>query len=111
MGRHDNADVSSLDLPDPSDPQTQYIGVGAVTVQSERDALAKVVKNGSSEIRYVKFGRGDIFDPFGADQNMQSRPYYDFKKVNASVFDHYVSYLKDRERIHYTRARRLLMEV
>jgi hypothetical protein len=111
MGRHDNADVSELSLPDPSDPKTEYIGKGGVAVQSEREAFAKIVKDGTSKTFHVKFGRGDIFDPFGADQNMQGRPYYDFKKVTSDIFDHYISYLTNRERIYYTRARRLLMEV
>lgn len=111
MGRHDDADVSSLTLPDPPDPTTSYIGKGGQSVASEKEAFAKIVQDKGRKLCYIKYGRGDLFDPFGPDRDKQNRPYFDFKKVKSGVFDHYLSYLKRRERIYFTRARRLMMEI
>ena len=55
---------------------------------------------------YVKYGRGEIFDPYGIDREKIKRPYYSFKKVNNKIFDHYVSYLKTEKRIFLTRRRK-----
>ena len=67
--------------------------------------------NGEYKTHYIKYGRGDLFDPFGADRNMHNRPYFDFKKVKENVYNYYIEYLTNRDRIFLTRARRSLMEV
>ena len=110
MARAENDDISHLNLPDVPEKITTFIGAKGEKVQ-KKDAFVKVVENGEYTTYYIKYGRGDLFDPFGADKNMHSRPYFNFRKVKEEVYAYYLEYLTKRDRIFLTRARRSLMEV
>tara|TARA_R100000742_G_C4224254_1_gene47251 strand:+ start:274 stop:606 length:333 start_codon:yes stop_codon:yes gene_type:complete len=110
MARGEKEDISHLNLPEVPEKVTTFIGVRGNEVK-ERDAFVKVVENGEFTTHYIKYGRGDLFDPYGADKNMHNRPYFDFKKVKENVYDYYIQYLTNTDRIFLTRARRSMMEV
>jgi|TARA_R100000406_G_scaffold26854_1_gene17316 hypothetical protein len=110
MARGENDDISHLNLPEVPTKVTTFIGAKGEEVK-EKDAFAKIVVNGEYKTHYIKYGRGDLFDPFGADRNMHNRPYFDFRKVKENVYNYYIEYLTNRDRIFLTRARRSLMEV
>ena len=69
------------------------------------------IDNNGFKTHYIKFGRGELLDPLGADKGKHNRPYFDYKKVNQKVYAYYMQYLENRERIFLTRARRALMEI
>ena len=72
--------------------------------------FAKIIAHGDRETYYVKYGRGDLLDPYHVDRLTHNRSFFDFKKVNKNIFDLYMEYLKSTSRIFLTRARRLMME-
>ena len=109
MARWENENVSGLDLPSPDSVQYSYFGSGAEEV-NENSAFAKRADNNGYKTYYIKFGRGDLFDPLGADTGKHTRPYFDFKKVSEPVFEYYMQYLTTEDIIFLTRARRSLME-
>ena len=110
MTRGENENISHLNLPEVPEKITTFIGAKGQEAE-ERESFAKTVQNGDFTTCYVRYGRGDLFDPFGPDKNMHNRHYFDFKKVSESVFNYYIQYLTTTERIFLTRARRSMMEV
>jgi hypothetical protein len=54
----------------------------------------------------VKHGRGELFDPYGMDMNKINAYNFQFKKVDKSIFESYVQYLRSRREIFLTQARR-----
>jgi len=109
MARGEREDISHLNLPKVPEKVTTFIGAKGSEVK-ERDAFVKIVENGEFNTYYIKYGRGDLFDPYGADKNMHNRPYFDFRKVKEDVYAYYLEYLTKRDRIFLTRERRSLME-
>ena len=110
MARGEKEDISHLNLPKVPEKITTFIGVRGNEVK-ERDAFVKIVENGEFSTYYIKYGRGDLFDPYGTDKNMHNRPYFNFKKVKENVYNYYIQYLTNTDRIFLTRARRSMMEV
>ena len=111
MARWENENLDGLDIPQPPKMHIQLFGALGATPNSEANAFAKKVSMGNSNTYYVLYGRGDLFDPFGADKGKHGRPYFSLKKVKESVFNHYIYYISSEDRIFFTRARRLMMEV
>jgi len=109
MARWENEDLDNLNLPTPDNKVSTYYGTGAQET-GVSDAFVKVVDNNGYKTYYVKFGRGELLDPLGADKGKHNRPYFDYKKVNEKVYAYYMKYLETRERIFLTRSRRALME-
>ena len=110
MARWENENLDGLDIPQPPKTEIQLFGTLGSVPDKEKNAFAKKVIAGDSYTYYVLYGRGDLFDPFGADKGKQGRPYFSFKKVKESVFNHYIDYISSEDRIFFTRARRLMME-
>ena len=110
MARWENEGLEGLDLQDPENKVSTYYGLGAEE-SAPNDAFVKVVDNNGFKTHYIKFGRGELLDPLGADKGKHNRPYFDYKKVNQKVYAYYMQYLENRERIFLTRARRALMEI
>jgi hypothetical protein len=110
MARWENANLEGLNLPDPEKKVYTFFGASGKE-SKERDAFVKVVDNGGFMTYYIKYGRGDLLDPLGADRGKHSRPYFDFKKVTKDVYNYYMQYITNSERIFLTRARRALMEI
>ena len=109
MARWEHEDVSNLDLPDPDRITHTYYGSDA-SETAEDSAFAKLANNKGFKTYYIKYGRGDLFDPLGADKGKHNRPYFTFRKVEEKVFAYYMEYLSTLDRIFLTRARRALME-
>ena len=103
--------LKEIGIPDPETREEFFYGALGACLPSEDNSFAKIVQIDNRKTCYVKYGRGEIFDPYGIDREKIKRPYYSFKKVNNKIFDHYVSYLKTEKRIFLTRANRLMMEV
>jgi len=110
MARWENANLEGLNLPDPEKKVYTFFGAGGEE-SKENDAFVKVVDNGGFMTYYIKYGRGDLLDPLGTDRGKHSRPYFDFKKVTKDVYNYYMQYITNSERIFLTRARRALMEI
>jgi len=72
-------------------------------------ACAKTSVGDSIEIFFVKFHRGKLFDPHGMDKNKIKNAQY--RKVDATTFDLYLSYLKSRRGDLLLRAERRCIDV
>ncbi len=114
MARWENEDVSDLNLPDPEKIETTFIGLhGEATTEDK--AVAKRVQSSNGSIRfYVKYGRNELLDPHGADSSFASARrrthLYKFKNVSEETSVNYTTYLKNKNRLYFTKARRLVME-
>lgn len=116
MARHENEDVSELNLP------KQNTRVLFFTVKGkkadESNALAKAVEtlNGDdlfSKQFFIRYGRGEIIDPYSIDSGYSQRKLsgmYKYKKVSEKTFTQYEKYLDTKNRLYFTKARRLIME-
>lgn len=69
---------------------------------SESYAVAKITGNSYS----IKYRRGELFDPYGIDELKANAQDTRYKKVDKSVFDQYVEYLKTRRTAYLLDARR-----
>ncbi len=113
MGRGESEDVSGLSLPDP-------LKIGIVFYDEtgkETNANKAVAKEVSTFLthenfsvqQFILYGRGEILDPHGIDF-CRNRSLYKYKKVTKDAFDSYLKYLKSKNAMYFTRARRLIME-
>lgn len=84
-----------------------FFGVGGNMVENDVYALAKIVTINSKEYYFIWFWRGDIHDPYGPDILRKSQQFISkFTKVNKETFDNYFRYLKTKNRLYLTRAKR-----
>ena len=102
--------LKAMGIPDPDKREEFFYGLGS-TPTDEASAFVKVIRINEKDKHYIKYGRGELFDPYGIDREKSNRPYYSFKKVTEQIFDYYMSYLETEKRIFLTRANRLMMEV
>tara|TARA_Y100001938_G_scaffold148674_1_gene233087 strand:+ start:2373 stop:2735 length:363 start_codon:yes stop_codon:yes gene_type:complete len=119
MARGENADLSGLELPDPDELNTLFFGIKGDPVQ-EKNSFAKCVtttkpdnENDRPSVQwFIRMNRGEIIDPHGVDSgyNPKRLATFKFKKVSKKSFDNYITYLKSRNRLYFTKARRLAME-
>ena len=109
MARWENEDVSDLNLPDPEAATTDFIGKDGKPV-AETKAFAKMVTSSLGSLYYIKYGRGEILDQYQIDTLRTGGKLFTFKKVSKAAFDLYNKYLNSRNRLYFTRARRLIME-
>ena len=114
MARWENEDVSGLNIPDPIQAVTKFIGLGGKETEEEQGMSKSVISSDGSKRFYIKYGRGEILDPYQIDSSYagarRQMTMYEFRKAPESAFDHYVKYLKTKNRIFFTKARRILME-
>ena len=108
MSRWENENVKELNLPDPLVLQVEYINTSGQSIKDQNGSVAKIQTVDNKSNYYVKFGRGEIFDPYGIDKNKIST--FQFRKVSESVYKNYIEYLKSRREVFLTRARRNLKE-
>lgn len=116
MARGENADISGLNLPDPQKFEILFVGIKGEETE-ENKALAKSVTSnqGYEDVSvqwFIRMGRGEIIDPYGIDSgyNQKRLAGLKFKKVSEKAFDNYIKYLKCKNRLYFTKARRLAME-
>jgi len=73
-------------------------------------ACAKTsIGDSANEVFFVKFHRGKLFDPHGLDKNKIKNAEY--RRVDATTFDLYLSYLKNRRGDLLLRAERRCIDV
>jgi hypothetical protein len=113
----DKEDISHLNLPNPGAVTVSFLGKDGIEVD-EKEALVKIVdlsydhENVSTKY-YIMYGRGEIIDPYQADfvySKNKISTMYKYRKVSDQCFKLYKKYLETKNRIHFTQARRLLME-
>ena len=112
-----NEDISHLNLPDVGSVSVSFLGEGGVLVD-EKQALIKIANcvydhENTSTVYYVMYGRGEIVDPYQVDFGYNKKrlaTMYKYRKVSSKCFNSYLKYLETKNRIHFTTARRLLME-
>lgn len=112
MARWENEDVSGLNLPDAEQVTTEYHDKNG-NMSTEKTGVVKlssITQDGKeSKKYYIKFFRGDFIDPHSVDYNVKTGIFV-FKKVNKKTYDEYMRYLKTKNRLYFTRSRRLYME-
>jgi len=112
MKRHDNEDLTGMDIPAPPYRSETYFGKGGNSVADENSAFSKITTVGKWDVYFIWFWRGVLFDPYnGTDilrrsQETQAK----FKKVDKETFELYMRYLKTKNMLYLTRARRKALE-
>lgn len=109
--------IEGLNLPPVENKAIRYIGKGGMDAKEEA-ALAKTVTcnygyEAVSVQFFVKVGRGELIDPYQIDYGITKgklTSMYKYKKVSEKAFNAYVKFLQSKNRIHFTNARRLIME-
>lgn len=69
------------------------------------------VEESYREKYHVKTIRGNIYDPQGIDSRKVNSINSKFSKVSEETFDHYIKYLKTKQRNHFTWADRSNIDV
>lgn len=112
MARWENEDVSGLNLPDPINISTKYIDKNGKEINTEQFAVAKIVTADDKNTYYIRYGRGEIVDPHHTDVNFnRNESYFKLKKVDEKAFHTYVKFLTTKNRLYFTMARRIVMEI
>ena len=116
MARGENADLSGINLPEPDTLDTTFLGLRG-NATGEDMAFAKCVVTTSPDSQpssqwFIRMGRGEIIDPYEIDYGVSKKKLsvLKFKKVSKEAFDNYKKYLECKNRLYFTRARRLVME-
>jgi hypothetical protein len=110
MTRGEKEDVSDLNLPEPQEAQKSYFGKHADVSLDTKEAFAYVSTVDNSSSHYILYDRAEIIDPYNDRFTRSSSKTRRFKKVSETCFNFYMKYLKTRNTLHFTRARRLVME-
>jgi len=63
------------------------------------------LQNGDN-IYYIKYYRGELFDPYGIDERKIDALDIRYRKVDKYIFDSYVKYLNTRRTAYLSEARR-----
>lgn len=73
----------------------------------ERSAVARIstLPNGDA-IYYIKYRRGELFDPYGIDERKIDAQDTKYRKVDKYIFDSYIKYLSTRRTAYLSEARR-----
>jgi len=108
MARWENEDISGLNLPDPEITNFTFYGANACILRDKEKALAIKSHTGNSTRYYIRFSRGELFDPYTVDSNRKLD--IKFKKVSQKSFEEYIKYLESKNRLYFTKSRRLAME-
>jgi hypothetical protein len=111
MARNENENLQGLRIPEEDAVESTYVDKTGEPCK-EIEAVAKIIELHNKEDNritsnyYVKHGRGDLFDPYGMDMNKTNAYNFQFKKVDRSIFEKYVEYLKTRREVFLIQARR-----
>lgn len=88
---------------------------GQIT-QDETKSIAKMSydeqRGEGTAFYYIRMYRGELLDPHAIDKNISTlnRAAFKEKKVSKNCFEGYIKYLKTKNRLYFTRSRRLSME-
>ena len=111
MSRNENEKID-IDIPDPARYNTVFFTAKGVAQSKETNkSFAKVSTNLETNysVHYVKYGAGDIFDPWGMHSHKINSPMFAFRKVEKKTFQHYLEYLKTRRSAFLLKAKRELV--
>ena len=111
MSRNENEKID-IDVPDPVEYHTVFFTEKGVGQNKETNkSFAKIRKNTSTgySVHYIKYGYGDIFDPWGMHSNKVNSPSISFRKVGKKTFQHYLKYLETRRSAFLLKAKRELV--
>lgn len=110
-------DLEGINLPPVSEKNVLYIGKNGKETNEDEALAKKVTCNYNYDdvsIQYfVKVGRGELIDPYQVDYGITKNKLssmYKYKKISEKAYNTYVKYLQNKNRIHFTTARRLIME-
>jgi len=113
MSRWENEDVSGLNVADSAKVIIELYGKRGMICEQARVAFAKRVTTEAEDrisVRhYIRFSRGELIDPHSIDHNRKTQ-LSTFKKVDEKSFNQYMTYLKTKNRLYFTRSRRLSRE-
>tara|TARA_Y100000389_G_scaffold200415_1_gene240747 strand:+ start:2781 stop:3113 length:333 start_codon:yes stop_codon:yes gene_type:complete len=109
MARWENEDVSGLNLPDPQSTEKKFYGTRGVETE-EKNAFASVSNTGKSAFYYVLYDRSEVVDAYNDRLTRSSSQTRNLRKVSKNCFDFYMKYLKTKNTLYLTRARRTMME-
>jgi hypothetical protein len=110
MARWENEDVSDLNLPDPQKVLKTYFGKNAAVAMETREAFAYTNTVDQSTSYHILYDRAEIIDPYNDRFTRSSSATRRFKKVSETCFNFYMKYLKTKNILYFTRARRIMME-
>tara|TARA_Y100000310_G_scaffold315845_1_gene366912 strand:+ start:3202 stop:3543 length:342 start_codon:yes stop_codon:yes gene_type:complete len=111
MSRNENEKID-IDIPDPAEYTTVFFTAKGVRQSKETNkSFAKIRTNANTNYRiyYIKYGNGDIFDPWGMHANKINSPSISFRKVGKKTFQHYLKYLETRRSAFLLKAKRELV--
>jgi hypothetical protein len=115
--RHSEDEIESLNIPSPASSELTLFGAGGKKVSEDDRVYAKIVVSfynydDRSVHYFIKISNGEIIDPYGADSSISKgrlQSAFAFRKVGKKTFDSFIEYLKNKNRIHFTTSRRLLL--
>lgn len=110
MGKHDNEDLSGLNLPEKPYRSEVFYGKGGNMVD-ENSSYIKVLTVGKWEVYFIWFWRGHLFDPYGGDiLRKGTSEFAKNKKVSKETYEAYMKYLKSKNNMWLNLARRKSMD-
>lgn len=110
MKRGDNVSLDELNLPPAPYRNEVFFGKGG-NIVDEASAFVKVLTVGKWEVYFIWFWRNILFDPYGSDILKRTQgEHAKLKKVSKETYDLYIKYLKTKNSIYLTKARRMAME-
>ena len=114
MARWENEDVSGMGIPEPIRSEVKYLNKEGKNCDDMRRGFAKTMSTempDKSTLKkyYIRFNRGELVDPHSIDFNAKTKT-PEFKKVSEACYDFYKKYLITKNRLYFTRSRRLYME-
>jgi len=114
MARWENEDVTGMGIPKPNITEIKLFNKEGRECTDDRRAFVKTAtttlpdKNTLTKY-YIRFNRGELVDPHSVDFNHKTS-LSEFKKVSEACFKLYKKYLVTKNRLYFTRSRRLYME-
>lgn len=109
MARWENEDISELNLPDPQTVERKFYGAKGIETE-EKNAFASLANIGKSQSYYILYDRAEVVDAYNDRLTRSLSQTRNLRKVSKKCFDFYMKYLKTKNTLYLTRARRTMME-
>ena len=109
MARWESEDVSGLNLPDPQSIKKRFYGARGEETE-EKNAFASLSDAGKNQFYYVLYERSEVVDAYNDRLTRSQSQTRNLRKVSKKCFDLYMKYLKTKNTLYLTRARRTMME-
>jgi len=103
-------ELKDIGIPDPVSIETEYLDKNGEHLNSKENAYAFSSNAGGHRTYFIKYNRGELADPHNIHiSSGLSKILSTYKKVTEDTYNNYVKFLKTRNALYYTRARRNLM--